>query len=259
MLVSVAVICRQLSTMLRYVSCVTVVPPHKSTGGRVISKFASGHTAMSIRVVIVDDHPAIRTGIRSAISKTGDIMVVGEAARGDDALFLIDQLRPDVALLDCRLPGVDGTRVAQLIHARGLETRVLALSAYTDEHYVQSMLLAGATGYLLKEEALDTVIDAIRAVHRGEVWYSREVMSKVADLARSGANTASGQAGLTDREMGVLRLLARGWDNQRIAKDLHISEGTVKNHVTSIYTKLDVRTRAEAVAWAWRYGEAAER
>lgn len=214
---------------------------------------------MSIRVVIVDDHPAIRTGIRSAISKTGDIMVVGEAARGDDALFLIDQLRPDVALLDCRLPGVDGTRVAQLIHARGLETRVLALSAYTDEHYVQSMLLAGATGYLLKEEALDTVIDAIRAVHRGEVWYSREVMSKVADLARSGANTASGQAGLTDREMGVLRLLARGWDNQRIAKDLHISEGTVKNHVTSIYTKLDVRTRAEAVAWAWRYGEAAER
>ena len=214
---------------------------------------------MSIRVVIIDDHPAIRTGIRSALSKTKDITIVGEAARGDDALYLIDRLHPDVALMDCRLPGIDGTKVAQLIHTRGLETRVLAMSAFTDEHYVQSMLQAGAAGYLLKEEALDTVIDALRAVHRGEVWYSREVMSKVVDMARGGANTAFGHAGLTDREVGVLRLLARGWDNQRIAKDLHISEGTVKNHVTSIYTKLDVRTRAEAVAWAWRHGEAADR
>ncbi len=213
---------------------------------------------MTIRVVIIDDHPAIRTGIRSALSKAGDIEVVGEAARGDDALYLIDQLRPDVALMDCRLPGIDGTKVAQMIGAHHLDTRVLALSAYTDEHYVQSMLQAGAAGYLLKEEALDTVIDAIRAVNRGEVWYSREVMSKVADLARGTSSVSVGQVGLTDREMGVLRLLARGWDNQRIAKDLHITEGTVKNHVTSIYTKLNVRTRAEAVAWAWRNGEAAE-
>lgn len=215
-------------------------------------------TVMTIRVVIIDDHPAIRTGIRSALSKASDIEVVGEAARGDDALYLIDHLRPDVALMDCHLPGIDGTKVAQMISTRHLDTRVLALSAFTDEHYVQSMLQAGAAGYLLKEEALDTVIDAIRAVNRGEVWYSREVMSKVADLARGTSSASAGQVGLTDREMGVLRLLARGWDNQRIAKDLHITEGTVKNHVTSIYTKLNVRTRAEAVAWAWRHGEAAE-
>ncbi len=185
--------------------------------------------------------------------------MVGEAARGDDALYLIDQLRPDVVLMDCRLPGIDGTKVAQLINARGVDTRVLALSAYADEHYIQSMLQAGAVGYLLKEEALDTVIDAIRAVHRGEVWYSREVMSQVAALARGSTNTTLEQIGLTDREVGVLRLLARGWDNQRIAKELRITEGTVKNHVTSIYTKLGVRTRAEAVAWAWRHGEIAER
>ena len=214
---------------------------------------------MSIRVVIIDDHPAIRTGIRSALGKAGDIEVVGEAARGDDALYLIDQLRPDVVLMDCRLPGIDGTKVAQLINARGVDTRVLALSAYADEHYIQSMLQAGAVGYLLKEEALDTVIDAIRAVHRGEVWYSREVMPQVAALARGSTNTTLEQIGLTDREVGVLRLLARGWDNQRIAKELRITEGTVKNHVTSIYTKLGVRTRAEAVAWAWRHGEIAER
>lgn len=213
---------------------------------------------MSIRVVIVDDHPAIRTGLRSALNKSGDITVVGEAARGDDALYLIDQLRPDVVLMDYRLPGIDGAKVAQLIHGRGLQTRILALSAYADEHYIQSMLQAGAAGYLLKEEALDTVIDAIRAVLHGEVWYSRGVTPKVASLTQGQAAAPSEQVGLTDREMTVLRLLARGWDNQRIALDLHISEGTVKNHVTSIYVKLDVRSRAEAVAWAWRHGEAAE-
>lgn len=206
-----------------------------------------------IRVLLADDHPAVRAGIRGALEQAADIVVVGEATDGEEALQLIEKLRPDVALLDCRLPGLEGIRVAAAIREQDWPTRVLALSAYTDDQYVYGMLQAGVAGYLLKEEPLETVVTAVRAVARGEEWYSRPVMAKMAAWAR-GETMQSRAAGLTKREQEVLRLLARGWDNQRIAKDLVISEGTVKNHVTSIYTKLGVRSRADAVAWAWKQG-----
>jgi len=122
---------------------------------------------MAIRIAIADDHPAVLAGIRAALEQSPDVEVVGQSTRGDEALSLIRSLRPDVALLDCRLPGLDGPAVAQVIRKEGLPTRVLALSAYTDDKYVHGMLAAGACGYLLKEEVLETVVEAVRAVAGG--------------------------------------------------------------------------------------------
>jgi len=120
-----------------------------------------------ISVVLADDHPAVLAGIRGALQEASDIEMKGYATRGDEALDLIQTLRPDVALLDCRLPGLDGPAVAQAAHEKGLPTRVLALSAYTSDTYVHGMLAAGACGYLLKDEALETVVEAVRAVAAG--------------------------------------------------------------------------------------------
>jgi DNA-binding NarL/FixJ family response regulator len=207
-----------------------------------------------IRLLLADDHPAVRAGIRGALEKAADVVVVGEAGDGEESLRLIEELQPDIALLDCRLPGMEGAQVAEAIRARGLPTRVLALSAYTDDRYVYGMLQAGAAGYLLKEEALETVVEAVRAVAGGDEWYSQEVMAKVAAWARGETAVPPGVAGLTEREVEVLRLLARGWDNRRIAEAMFIGEQTVKNHVSRIYAKLGVESRVEAVLRAISLG-----
>jgi DNA-binding NarL/FixJ family response regulator len=204
-----------------------------------------------IRIILVDDHPAMRAGIRGALVRAPEIEVVGEASDGETAWRLIETLTPDLILLDCRLGGIDGVEVAKQIKAAGLPTRVLAMSAHDDDRYVYGMIQAGASGYLLKHEALKTVVDAVRMVASGGEWYSQKVMSRMAAWARGGQPAL---AGMTEREMDVLRLMAQGWDNQRIADTLNISEGTVKNHVTNLYDKIEVHSRAEAVAWAWQQG-----
>ncbi len=204
-----------------------------------------------IRIILVDDHPAMRAGIRGALVRAPEIEVVGEASDGETAWKLIEALSPDLILLDCRLGAMDGLDVAKQIQAAGLATRVLAMSAHDDDRYVYGMIQAGASGYLLKHEALKTVVDAVRMVASGGEWYSQKVMSRMAAWARGGQPAL---AGMTERELDVLRLMAQGWDNQRIADTLNISEGTVKNHVTNLYDKLDVHSRAEAVAWTWQQG-----
>lgn len=209
---------------------------------------------MTVRILLADDHPAVRAGIRGALAKAPDIVVVGEAADGEAALQLIEEHRPDVALLDCRLPGLSGAEVAAKVRERGLPTRVLALSAYAEDQYVHGMLQAGAVGYLLKTEALDTVVQAVQVAAQGQEWFSPGVMARVLVWARGEVPVPPGAEKLTRRELEVLQLLARGWDNRRIAEELEISEGTAKNHVTSIYSRLGVGSRAEAVAWAWERG-----
>ncbi len=204
-----------------------------------------------IRIILVDDHPAMRAGIHGALVRAPEIEVVGEASDGETAWKLIEALSPDLILLDCRLGEMDGVDVAERVQASGRATRVLAMSAHDDGRYVYGMIQAGASGYLLKHEALKTVVDAIRSVASGGEWYSQRVMSRMAAWARGGQ---SALAGMTERELEVLRLMAQGWDNQRIADTLNISEGTVKNHVTNLYDKLEVHSRAEAVAWAWQQG-----
>ena len=157
-----------------------------------------------------------------------------------------------MALLDCRLPGREGAEVAEAIREQGLPTRVLALSAYQDDKYVYGMLQAGAAGYLLKDEPLETVVTAVQAVARGEEWYSQGVLAKVTAWARGETALPPDVASLTEREVEVLQLLARGYTNARMAKELFIGEQTVKNHVSRIYAKLGVCSRAKVVAWAWQ-------
>jgi len=208
---------------------------------------------MTVRIAIADDHPAVLAGIRAALEQSPDVEVVGQSTRGDEALSLIRSLRPDVALLDCRLPGLDGPAVAQAIRKEGLPTRVLALSAYTDDTYVHGMLAAGACGYLLKDEALETVVEAVRTVACGCWWFSPSVQVQVMSGALGATPQPAEGTVLTARELEVLRWVAQGWSNARIAEKLAIVEGTVKQHVSSIYARLNGGSRAKAMAWTWQH------
>ena len=207
----------------------------------------------SIRIVLADDHPVVRRGIRSMLEKASDLVVVGEAGGGEEALRLVDHLAPDVLLLDMEMPDISGLEVARRLLADGSPVHVLALSAYDDEQYIFGLLDHGAAGYLTKDEAPSTIVEAVRGVARGEKgWISRRVANKLVRRKRMALEAAT--SALSDREREVLRLMGRGYNNTRIAETLFISEGTVKNHVTHIYDKLNLRTRAEAVAWAWQHG-----
>jgi DNA-binding NarL/FixJ family response regulator len=202
-----------------------------------------------IRILLADDHPALMIGLRVLLDRAPDIEVVGEAQDGPSALAAIEALVPDVAVLDCQLPGRSGIQVATAIRHQGLPTRVLALSAYTDDRYVHGMLEAGAVGYLLKEEAPGTIVDAVRAAARGETYFSQPVAS----LARAWA-TGERPAGLTERELEVLHLLAEGLSNKEIARALTVTVRTANFHVGNILHKLDVASRVEAVVWAKDHG-----
>ena len=207
----------------------------------------------SIRIVLADDHPVVRRGIRSMLEKASDLVVVGEAGGGEEALRLVEHLSPDVLLLDMEMPDISGLEVARRLLADGSPVHVLALSAHDDEQYIFGLLDHGAAGYLTKDEAPSTIVEAVRGVARGEKgWISRRVANKLVRRKRMALEAAT--SALSDREREVLRLMGRGYNNTRIAEILFISEGTVKNHVTHIYDKLTLRTRAEAVAWAWQHG-----
>jgi NarL family two-component system response regulator LiaR len=207
----------------------------------------------TIRVILVDDHPALRMGLRIVLEQAPDVQVVAEAGTGEEALALIHALQPDVAVLDCQLPGLSGAQVAAEIRRLRLSTRVLALSAYTDDAVIQGMVQAGALGYLLKEEAPAAIVDAVRAAARGEGRWSAAVIARLAAGAVSPAQTEA-QDDLTERELDVLRLLARGWDNHQIGGALQISERTVRFHLRNIYDKIGAQTRTEAAVWAVRRG-----
>ncbi|MBV7339185.1 response regulator transcription factor [Chloroflexi bacterium TSY] len=201
-----------------------------------------------IRVLLIDDHPIVRSGIRVLLEQAGDIVVVGESDRGHDALDLVKQLMPDILLLDMEMPGKSGVEIARELKEAQLPIRVLGLSAYDDDQYIMNLLSSGAAGYLTKEEALETIVDAVRGVARGEEgWLSRRA---AASMAASTRQETRNHIQLTAREEEVLNLLAEGWTNNRIASELHLSERTVRFHLTNIYDKVGVSTRAEAIRWA---------
>ena len=202
-----------------------------------------------IRVLLADDHPIIRSGIRLLLEQALDITVVGETDRGSDVVGLVERLKPDVLLLDMEMPGKSGVAVAQELQQNGSAVRVLVLSAYDDDEYIGSLLATGAAGYLTKEEALNTIVDAVRGVARGEDgWFSRRAVAQIAALARK-EQTRPG-INLTDREEEVLKMLAEGWTNLRMATALTVSERTIRFHLSNIYEKLGVSSRAEAISWA---------
>lgn len=211
---------------------------------------------MITTVVIVDDHPIVRAGMRAILSSEADINVVGEGANGADALRLVDELQPDVLALDVQLPDLNGLEVTRRLHAQGGKTAILILTVHTGNETVFGLLEAGAVGYVLKDEALETLVSAVRAAARGESWFSPAVASQVVRRAVSNPKVESSEvlSILTPREVDTLRLLARGLDNTAIARALVVTKRTVQNHISNIYGKLGVSSRTEAMLYAIRHG-----
>jgi DNA-binding NarL/FixJ family response regulator len=212
-------------------------------------------TPRPIRAVIADDHPVVRAGVVSLLSKEPDIQVVAEIGDGHQVEHLTAQAAPDVLVLDVNMPGLDPIDITRRLAGQHPHLRILVLTAFDDEAYVTGLLSAGATGYLLKEEALDTLVAAIRAVARGESWLSQRVAGRLARKAiGAGQSRSTDPELLTPREREVLRLLALGLSNHGIAEKLVITKRTVQNHVSAIYGKLGLASRAEAMLYAIRHG-----
>jgi DNA-binding NarL/FixJ family response regulator len=212
--------------------------------------------ADKIRIALADDHSLVRQGIRQFLEGTDDLEVVGEASDGAGALKLVGDLLPDVALLDVQMPGLSGVEATRQIKTRFPQVRVLALTAYDDEAYVFALLEAGADGYLLKSISVDELQRAVRAAHRGESILSPEITEKVLRRVKTGrpAGAATQIEELTSRELEILRLAAQGLTNKAIGKEVGISSRTAQGHLASIYAKLHVASRTEAVTEALRRG-----
>ncbi len=219
---------------------------------KVLSDEAGG-TENPIRVVIADDHPIVRDGISNELKRHADIEVVGYAADGDETISSIHENNPDVLLLDINMPGKRASDVIREILTYQDPPCVLVVSAFGDVEYVLTMLQAGANGYLLKDEEPSDIANGIRSVFQGETCLSPSITtSYIAATLHDKTRIAFSQ--LTRREREVLHLIAKGDDNDAIAEKLSITLGTVKNHVSNVYEKLGLRTRAEVVAWAWENG-----
>jgi DNA-binding NarL/FixJ family response regulator len=205
-----------------------------------------------IRVLLVDDHPVVRLGIRKLIEKEADIEVVGEAENGKEALVKVGELSPDVILLDMEMPEMTGNQVAYHLQEQGASVRILALSAYDDKQYIQELLKNGASGYLIKEEVAESIVEAVRGVARGEQgWVSRSVAERLSSLLQEGD---SPQNELTPRELEVLQELVTGKTNQEIGLIMGVSEKTVEKHLRRIFEKMGVVSRVDAAVRALREG-----
>lgn len=209
-----------------------------------------------IRVLLTDDHAVVRQGIRRFLEEAGDIEVVAEAGDGREALERLREHRPDVAVLDIRMPEMSGVEATRRIKERFPDVRVLILTAYDDDPYIFALLRAGADGYVLKTASGDELIRAVRTVYQGQSALSPEVATKVVQQTVTGkpAMAAEQAEPLTPRELDVLRLAARGLTNRAIGYKLGISHRTVQGHLASIYGKLGVNSRTEAVTEALRRG-----
>ena len=207
-------------------------------------------------VVIIDDHPIVRAGMRAILDSAGDIDILGEGVNGADALRLVNEHDPDVLALDVSLPDMNGVAVTRTLRQQGARTAILILTVHNDPQTIFGLLESGAVGYVLKDEALETLVSAVRAAARGETWLSPAVARQVVRRAVAGSASDATEAlsALTPREVEVLRLIARGLDNTAIAQELCLTKRTVQNHISNIYGKLGVASRAEAVLLAIRNG-----
>ena len=212
-----------------------------------------------IRVVLVDDQHLVRTGFRVILNQTSDITVVGEAADGCEALQVVRATRPDVVLMDIRMPGLDGIEATRRLRSTlDGDTRILILTTFDLDEYVFAGLQAGASGFLLKDTRAADLLNAVRLVASGQAvaapTVTRRLIEHFVTAAPPQVRDASSLDPLTAREREVLTLIALGRTNGEIARELHLSEGTVKGHVNRILTKLDLRDRVQAVILGYRTG-----
>jgi DNA-binding NarL/FixJ family response regulator len=210
-----------------------------------------------IRVLIADDQELIRAGFRAILESQPDLLVVAEAGTGAEAVEAVRRTSPDVALMDIRMPVLDGIGATSRITAAGAGTKVLVLTTFDLDSYVYGALRAGASGFLLKNAPRDQLLDAVRIVARGDALFSPTVTRRLVETyvsARAPVPVDSQVAALSPRERDVFGQLARGLSNAEIAGELHLSEATVKTHVAGLLAKLGLRDRAQAIVFAFETG-----
>jgi DNA-binding NarL/FixJ family response regulator len=212
---------------------------------------------VTVRVVLVDDQPLIRSGLRVLIADTDDLVVVGEAGTGTEAVRLARDIRPDVVVMDIRMPGMDGIEATRLLVADPEPPHVLVLTTFDEDEYVYGALRAGASGFLVKDMALEDILAAIRVVAAGDALIAPSVTRRlIADFIGRAepAPARRPTTGITAREREVLTLVGRGMSNSEIAVELYISAATAKAHVASLFTKLGATARVHLVIFAYEMG-----
>lgn len=203
-----------------------------------------------IRLLVVDDQRLIRQGLNALLKLETSLQIIGEAADGHEAIQQVEVLKPDVVLMDVRMPNMDGVAATRDICQRFPETKVLVLTTFDDDEYVAQAVRYGASGYLLKDTPPEELVQAIHAVHKGYTHLGPGLANKLVQQAPQQVTLPPGWTELTPREHDILRLIAQGANNQEIAEALYISEKTVKNHLTSIFSRLNVRDRTQAAILA---------
>lgn len=208
-----------------------------------------------IKILIADDHPVVREGLIAMIRREPDFMVVGEATNGLEAVNKAKELKPDVILMDLRMPEMDGVEAIRQVSVAEPNTKFIILTTYSDDEYIFRGIEVGARAYLLKDAPREDLFKAIRAVHRGESLIQPVVASKVLDrFAELSRRAQAPTDALSEREIEVLRLMAKGDANKEIAAQLHITDSTVKTHISNIFQKLNAKDRTEAVMQAVKKG-----
>ena len=200
-----------------------------------------------IRVIIVDDHTVVRSGLGAVLASSDGMELVGEAENGEEAVRLCEQLQPDIVLMDLLMPKMDGVAATKIIHENWPQIHIIALTSYKEKEYVEGVLKAGATSYLLKNVSADELISAINRAVLGQPSLSPEAAQV---LIQTVNEPSQPDAEITEREREILALMVEGKSNNEIAKSIYVSQSTVKFHVSNILSKLDVSSRTEAVALA---------
>jgi DNA-binding NarL/FixJ family response regulator len=207
----------------------------------------------TLRVMLVDDHAIVREGLRALLEEDANVQIVGEASNGDEATEMAARLKPNLVLIDLKMPGMSAPDAIRVIRARNPATQVLVLTSYVDDEQVQAVLGAGALGYVLKDVAKAELQRAMATVSKGEPWLHAEAQRLIVNRIRRPAQLDPMEL-LTERERSVLKLIAQGKSNREISKSLSLTEGTVKGYVSNILAKLKLEDRTQAALLAVRHG-----
>lgn len=198
-----------------------------------------------MKVLIVDDDALIREGLEILLEIEPDFSVVGTAGNGQEALEMCLKEKPDLVLMDIRMPVMDGVLGTKLIKSRFPDIKVVILTTFHDDEYIKEALKSGAEGYILKNQAADSIIESLRAVRKGNIVFEREVANTISAMLKKGKRVSPQSLGISQREVDILKLVGEGFSNREIAQNLHISEGTARNYVTGLLEKLGFRDRTQ--------------